>query len=78
MRYLSSLVFLVVGGFVAWFNHTHEDRVILFPFLDRLFPSLDGNLPDQGRLTAILFLVVGIVLAAWAILMQVRERRAGR
>jgi len=75
VRYLSAILFLGAGGFVLWFNATHTSRVLLFPFLERILPTLEADVVAQGQLTGILFLVVGGVLLGWNTIQHLRERR---
>lgn len=72
---MAPLLFLIVGVVVLAYNATHDASVILLPFLGRLFPVLQHDLPSQGRLTGILFLVVGLVYVTWTAWIHRREQR---
>ena len=65
-RYVSPLLFLIAGLVVSGYNATHADRVLAFPFLDDLFPSLVGNPKMLGRVSAGLLLMIGSLLLAIA------------
>ena len=78
VRYFTPILFVAVGGFVGWYNSSHPNRVILLPLLDRVFPSLEGDLISQGTLTCICFLVVGLALLIWQAYFHLQERRGSR
>ncbi len=67
-RFLAPVLFLCAGAGVAWFNSQHEDRVLAFPFLASLIPSLAGDLGAQGRASALLLAGIGLVLLILALL----------
>jgi hypothetical protein len=76
LRYLSAVIFLAGAAYVAWYNGTHHQSVLLFPGLDAVFPSLSGDRPAQGRATVHLFGGIGILLFLNAIRRHVRDARA--
>jgi len=75
LRYLSAVIFLVGAAYVAWYNGTHHQSVLLFPGLDSLMPSLAGDRPGQGRVTVYLFGGIGILLFLNAVRRHVRDAR---
>ncbi len=76
LRYLSAVIFLAGAAYVAWYNGTHHQAVLLFPGLDALFPSLVGDRPGQGRATAWLFGGIGVLLFLNAVRRHIRDARA--
>ncbi len=78
MRYLSGVVFLAGAAYVAWYNGTHHQAVLLLPGLDRLLPSLAHDPPAQGRATAWLFAILGTLFFLNGVRRHVRDLRADR
>jgi hypothetical protein len=76
LRYLSAVIFLAGAAYVAWYNGTHAQSVLLFPGLDSLMPSLQGDRPGQGRVTVYLFGGIGILLFLNAVRRHIRDARA--
>lgn len=67
-RFISPVLFIVIGCGVFWWNDTHTDGVLLFPLIDTIFPSLQGDLAAQGRATGFLWLAIGAMLLVAAAL----------
>ncbi len=78
MRYFTPLLFLAAGGFVGWYNNANAESVVLLPFLENIFPSLEGDLPAQGRVTMLIFMALGLVLLLWNGFQHMRQLRDGR
>ncbi len=67
-RFLSPILFLGAGAYVWWFNSQHTDRLLAFPFITALFPSLEGDLSGQGKASAAMMLGIGGLLLILALL----------
>jgi hypothetical protein len=76
LRYLSAVIFLAGAAYVAWYNGTHHQSVLLFPGLDTVMPSLAGDRQGQGRATVYLFGGIGVLLFLNAIRRHIRDARA--
>lgn len=75
-RFFSPLLFLGAGAGVLWFNSQHTDRVLAFPFMTTLMPSLEGDLAGQGQATGMAMLVIGALLLALALFRRSPSRNA--
>jgi hypothetical protein len=73
--YFTAVLLLAAGGYVLWYNAHHLDSVVLLPFLTTLLPSLEGDLEAQGRVTAVIFFVLGGLALVWRLARDIRARR---
>ena len=51
MRWFTPLVFLTVAIYVQHHNGQSGGTIIAFPFLETIFPSLEGDLDGLGQAT---------------------------
>lgn len=73
-RYFSPVLFLAAAVWVYWHNHTHADRVVFFPFLDVLRPSMAGDMRAQGEATVWILGGLGTLFLLLAIRRHLAER----
>jgi hypothetical protein len=73
-RWFTPVLFVAAAGFVSWYNGGHQDSQLLFPGT-HLVPGYEGDIFAQGRLTWQLFLGVGGVTGALALVNQIRAWR---
>ncbi len=77
-RYFSPILFLAAGIFVFWYNGASGTQVLTLPFIDSVYPAAKGDLILQGRITATLFTVIGVLTLLLAIYRSVSEPRDQR
>ncbi|MBN1335593.1 MAG: hypothetical protein JXB39_06505 [Deltaproteobacteria bacterium] len=73
--YLTAVLLLAAGGYVLWYNAHHIDSVVLLPFLTTFVPSLEGDLPAQGRVSAIVLFALGGLALLWRLGRDIRAAR---
>jgi hypothetical protein len=79
MRWLWPLLFFAVTGWVAWYDDTHTNQKIVFPFVDTLFPSLHGDPAGMGERSVEILVGLSVLVLLFTIMEQVRavmRRRA--
>ena len=59
MRFLPPIVFLGTASGVHFYNASQSGRVLTFPFLERLFPSMARNPQAMGEATVMLRGAIG-------------------
>lgn len=64
MRWLWPLLMFAITGWVWYYNQSHTDRQVLFPFVDEIFPELGDDPIAMGRRSfeLLLGLSVGVTL----------------
>lgn len=75
MRFLTPVLFFAAAGYVQWFNTSHTDEVLMFPFIDVLYPDAAGDPHAMGEASAVLLAAIGMVSLLWHISASWRYRR---
>jgi hypothetical protein len=80
MRWLWPVLMFAIAGWVAFYNSSHTDRKLLFPFVDAIFPDLAGDPAAMGERSVLLLLGVAGVVTLLTFIEQLRAiaRRAQR
>ena len=73
MRYLFPVLCFALAGFVWYYNSTHTDSYLLFPFLDAV-PPLRGDLDAQSTWSSILFASIGAIALIGTVIGDLRRR----
>lgn len=76
MRWFSPVIFLGAAAYVLWYNQSHVDSVLMFPFADAIFPSAKGDPQALGRVSAFLLAGVGGVLGLKSAYLELRDAKA--
>jgi hypothetical protein len=72
MRWLWPLLFFGVTGWVAFYNDHHDDRKIIVPFVESLFPDLHGNPAGMGERSVEVLFGLSVLVLLFTIWEQVR------
>jgi len=75
MRFLTPLLFFAAAGYVFWYNDNHTGSVMMFPFMDVLFPSDAGKPHAQGENTVVLLGAIGLLSLLWQLSVSWRYRQ---
>ena len=74
-RFFSPTVFLAAGYWVLYWNKTHPGKVVIFPFIDVVYPAAANDLALQGRITGFGCIVIGSLMMVRAIVSTISSRR---
>jgi hypothetical protein len=75
MRWLTPAFLFAAAAYVAWRNATDPRELLVFPFLQRVWPELGNDPVLLGHATVALIGGVGAVSALVEVLRSLRERR---
>jgi hypothetical protein len=77
VRWLLPFLFAGTALYVGSYNQTHTDRVLLFPFVEAIFPSTTNDPRAQGeRSVQLLWGVAGLTLVLAVVdTIRIRARR---
>jgi len=78
MRFLTPTVLLGMAAYVHHHNTTTGGRVLLFPFIDKIVPSTEGNPYEMGEASVYLLAGLGVLSLVLAIVGRMRAKRALR
>ncbi len=68
MHFLTPALLFGAAAAVHFYNASHTESVLLFPFVERIFPSTAGNPGAMGAVSVKLLAALGCVslaLQAW-------------
>lgn len=78
MRFLTPVLLIAAAAFVHHSNATSMGRVILFPFIDALVPSTEGDPRAMGEASVHALLLLGGVTLLAALFREAQARRVDR
>ncbi|MBA2319986.1 MAG: hypothetical protein H0V89_02420 [Deltaproteobacteria bacterium] len=80
-RYVTPLIFTAMAVWVAWYNGAHDDRYLMLPFIDRVFPGEAGDPRLLAQRSVQGAALIAGVSFLWAVVGHVRfnlrRRKAG-
>ena len=72
MRWLWPILMFAITGWVYWYNGTHTDRQLMFPFVDVLFPELGDDPVAMGRRSVEILVGVSAGVTLLTVVDQIR------
>ena len=64
-HYITPILFFAAAVYVYQHNSSSTDSVLLFPFIDVIFPATEGNLRLKAEATVKLLIALGGISTLW-------------
>ena len=74
-RYLTPVLFFAAAGYVDWHNGQQSGSVLMFPFIDVLYPAAKGDPALMGRASVWLLIAIGVLTLVYRLTEEWRYRR---
>lgn len=75
MKFLTPILFFAAAAYVHWHNTTQTGSVLMFPFIDIVYPPSKGNPHQMGSASVVLLAALGFVTLMWTATAEIRYRR---
>lgn len=75
MRFLTPILFFAAALYVDWHNNNQANSILMFPFIDTIYPKSQGDPRAMGEASEKLLLVLGGLFMVRSVFATYRYRR---
>lgn len=74
-RYLTPILFFAAAAYVDWHNTSQSGSVLMFPFIDLVYPAAKGDPVQLGKISVWMLVGIGALILTFRLTEEWRYRR---